>query len=145
MRSLGITCTYVVQFTNQSLVNIKRRRKREEYSMSFPKCGYIVFLHIVCHKIKIIQLTFIVITPKRKLNVHVIKTMGNWKISITLFQILVISADAIWHPINLVICTLKRINGFIAHLAKLLARLNCYINIKRYLLYIHDSMIIKNI
>lgn len=71
--------------------------------------------------------------------------MGNWKISILLIPSLVISADAIWHPINLVICTLKRINGFIGHLAKLLARLNCYINIKRDLLYIHDSMIIKNI
>lgn len=71
--------------------------------------------------------------------------MGNWKISILLIPSLVISADVIWHPINLVICTLKRINGFIGHLAKLLARLNCHINIKRDLLYIHDSMIIKNI
>lgn len=63
--------------------------------MNFLTCGYIVFLHNVCHKIKIIQLTFIVITPKRKLNVYVIKTMGNLKISITLFQSLVISTDAI--------------------------------------------------
>lgn len=79
------------------------------------------------------------------MNVYVIKIMGNWKILIILFLSLVISVDVIWYFINLVICILKRINGFIGYFVKLFVCFNCYINIKCDLLYIYDLMIIKNI